>query len=241
MVLGDSMTWGTAGPDATWTRAAETALGPSWELVNLSHYGYDAHQALATLDRLGWALHPAQVVYAAYVNDLVPTELITVGDPPMPAWVGPRGNPLRAWSSLARRVEGAVRVRGFTERDDPTAWAAAVATMRDDCAARGVPFWLLGLVPHVLAEPELTPCDAAAGAPGRCATAEARHRLQERLAIGLGVPFVSTVPTWRRGPARSWFPEGSTDWEHPSPAGHAFLGKEVAAMIAAQPEFGAAP
>lgn len=241
VVLGDSMTWGTAGADDTWTRAAEAALGPPWELVNLSHYGYDADQALASLEALGWGYRPELVVYAAYVNDLVPTELITVGDPPMPAWIGPRGNPLRAWSSLARRVEGAVRARGFVEREDADAWAAALAAMRDACAARGVPLQGLGLVPHVLAEPDPARCDAAAGAPGRCAEALDRHARQAAIAGELGVAWFSTLPALRAGPERSWFDAGSADWEHPSPAGHRLLGGEIAALLGSTWTTGAAP
>lgn len=93
VVLGDSMTWGTTSPHAAWPRIAETTLGTPWQLVNLSMYGYDAEQSLATLESVGWRYHPERVIFASYMNDLVPTELITVETPHFRP-----GSPLAAFS-----------------------------------------------------------------------------------------------------------------------------------------------
>lgn len=235
VVLGDSMTWGLGGPADAWTRHAEAALGPGWELVNLSHYGYDAAQSAAVLARDGWSHRPDAVVFAAYGNDLVPTRLITVGTPPWPAWVGAEGRlpaALRARSVLARFVEGAVASRSYREVEEPEAFDAALAAMADAARAHGVPLVVVGLAPHVLADPDLAACDGRAGAPGRCAEALARHqRLADRVAAA-GLPWWDALPALRASGHPAFFAEGSRDWEHPDPAGHAVIGAAVAPWLA---------
>ncbi len=234
VVLGDSMTWGTASPAEAWPRAVETQLGAPWQTVNLSHYGYDAEQALATLQSFGWRNQPAAVVFGTYANDLVPTELITVGSPAMPAWVGASFLfPGAGRSSLGRRLEGAVRTRYYVEAEDPARFAAAVMAMRDAADAAGVPFFVVLLAPHVLAEPDPERCDAFAGSVGRCAAALELAARQLQMVTQLGVPAFSVVPALQAGPERVWFPADSDDWEHPSPAGHTLIGAAVADWLAA--------
>ncbi len=234
VVLGDSMTWGTGSADQAWPRALEAALGPEIRTINLSHYGYDAEQSLATLRTFGWRFRPAAVLFATYANDLVPSELITVGEPPLFAWVGDAGTLptlLRERSSLARLAEGAFRARGFTEVEDPERYRAALLAMRDEAALHSVPLVVVGLAAHVLAEPDLSRCDARAGAPGRCAEALERTAREAEIVASVGLPYVDGLAVLRAGPERAWFNAGSTDWEHPSPAGHAWLGAALAEPV----------
>ncbi len=241
VVLGDSMTWGTTTAEQAWPRVAETALGANWRLVNLSHYGYDAEQSLATLQAFGWAYQPELVVFASYVNDLVPTELITVGEPPLPAWVGLHGAlpaGLRQWSSLARLGEGLVRSFRFSEREAREPFKDVLIRMRDASTERGVALLVLGLGPHVLAEADPVACEALAGGAGRCATA--RRRLDDQAAIAgeAGVPFEPLIRALQPPPAGGWFPANPEDWEHPSPEGHARIGKAAAELIRGLPRAG---
>lgn len=234
VVLGDSMTWGTGSADQAWPRTLEAALGAPFRAINLSHYGYDAEQSLATLRTFGWRFHPAAVVFATYANDLVPSELITVGEPPLFAWVGDAGTlptRLRQRSSVARLAEGAWRARGFAEVEDPRRYRAALLGMREEAAQHSVPLVVVGLAAHVLAEPDLSRCDARAGAPGRCSDAIARTAREAEIVASVGLPYIDGLAVLRAGPERAWFNAGSADWEHPSPAGHAWLGAALAEPI----------
>ncbi len=227
VVLGDSMTWGTGSAAEAWPRVMEARLGAPWEAVNLSHYGYDAEQSLATLRAIGWRYGPDAVVFGTYGNDLVPTELITVGRSAMPAWVGGPDGPGTRWS-LWRRVEGAWRTRGFEEREAPDRYRAALLALKEATATAGVPLFVVLLVPHVLAEPDLAACEARAGGAARCASALERAERQSRLLDSLSIPYLSTLPALRTGPERAWFAADSSDWEHPSPQGHVVVGEAVA-------------
>jgi hypothetical protein len=129
-VLGDSLTWGTTTAEETYTRYAESELGPPWQILNFSHYGYDIQQSVATLRSRVWPYAPDLVVYAAYTNDFVPSRLITVGDPPWLVWVGASGGllppALSQRSALLRRVEGALLARDVTDRPDPAFFQAGL-------------------------------------------------------------------------------------------------------------------
>ena len=229
VVLGDSMTWGTGEAAEAWPRVLEDHLGPPWEAVNLSHYGYDAEQALATLETFGWRYHPSVVVFGSYQNDLVPSELITVGSAGMPAWVGGSAlGELAGLSSLVRRIEGAIRSRGFVEHESEARYERALAAMQDSAKAAGVPLFVVVLVPHVLAEPDPARCELRAGASGRCAMARARTAQQEAMLRQLNLEYFSTLPVLQAGEKRAWFSDNPSDWEHPSPAGHALIGAAVA-------------
>jgi lysophospholipase L1-like esterase len=228
VVLGDSMTWGTGTAEQAWPRIAESRLGGGWEVLNLSHYGYDAEQALATLGAFGLRYQPDAVVFATYGNDLVPTELITVGDDAVPAWIGRSAlGPLAGRSSVLRRIEGAVRARGFEAREDVERYRAALAAMRSCAEGAGIPLSVVVLHPHVLADPDLTACDRRAGIDGRCADALRRAGVLTGVAAQLGLPVYDTIDALRAGRERAWFPSGSTDWEHPSPEGHTLLGEAI--------------
>lgn len=234
VVLGDSMTWGTGTAAEAWPRVMEEALGPPWQAVNLAQYGYDAAQSAAALRVQGWAYAPERVIFAAYQNDLVPTRLITVGEPPTHAWLGDGGllpSPLRHGSALLRAVEGAWMARGATEVEDPEALRAALRDLAGQAREHDVPLLVVEMAPHVLATADPAACDRLAGAPGRCARALDRAARIEALTRAEGLPYASVLPALRAAGAEAWFPANPHDWEHPSPAGQAVVGRAVAEIV----------
>ena len=234
-VVGDSMTWGTGTAEETWTRAAEHDLGSAWQVLNFGHYGYDTSQAAATMRHRVWAYEPDVVVYAAYGNDLVPTRLITVGEPPLHAWVAATGGILPPWarraSAVARKVEGVVMARAVDDVEDEGAFEAGVADMAAQAAAHGVPLIVYGLVPHILASPRLDGCIRTDGTSGRCVEALAQTRRQAEIVRGMGLVWASALPYLRGSGEESFFPADPGDWQHPSPAGDRYIGAGMADVL----------
>jgi hypothetical protein len=188
-VLGDSMTHGTTTPEEAWPRLAEGLLGRA--ITNYSHYGYDAAQSAATLRHHVWRDEPAMVVFAAYGNDLVPTRMITVGEPPTLAWLGPR-------TALGRAAAGVWHRRGYREEEEPAAFSAALADMVAQTKERGVPFLVYAMAAHTL---------------------DGLDRMRTIEASCAGVPYASAAPYLRARPG-DYFPADRDDREHPDPAGH---------------------
>jgi len=229
-VVGDSVTWGAGlALEETLTRVAEADLGPGWEVLNYATYGYDTCQSAATLRHVAMADDPDLVVYAAYPNDLVPTELIYVGPERAPVWVGADPWPLHRWSALVRRVEGVVRARGHAERADPAHLGRCVADLV--AAAGDRPLAGLVLLPHVLAAPPER-CDVLAGEPGWCAAQlAAADQIQLTLAEA-HIPNASTLPDLRHAGGDGFFPaHAPTDRDHPDAAGARVFGHALAALI----------
>jgi hypothetical protein len=228
-VLGDSMTYGTGTAAETYTRHAEAELGAPWQLLNFAQYGYDAAQSAATLRHHVWAYVPERIVYAAYSNDVVPTRLVRVGEPPQPASVGatPVFFPLwlRERSSLLRRIEGTALARTVTDAPDWEAFRAAVTDLRDQARDHGVALLVFQQVPHVAAGLDQGGCDA------RCQQALAITRQQEAVYVELGIPHASALPYLRGSGAAAFYPPNAADWEHPSPRGHAVLGRALADVV----------
>ena len=230
-VLGDSMTYGTTTAEETWPRAAETALGPPWQVLNFAHYGYDTLACLSTLrhDALRW--EPDVVVYAAYTNDLVPNSLIYLGRASYPVWVGagPSALPLglRRASALARRVDGALVARRVTDAEDAAAFRDRLRAMRDAAERAGAPLVVFGLLPHVFAGEGCEADDTF------CARHRAAHATQAAIAAELGLPFFDSASILSSAPEEAYYPENPDDREHPSPEGHALLGEGFAAAFAA--------
>lgn len=225
VVLGDSMSYGTTVPAEAWPRRAEEALGPPWQVLNLSQYGYDLEQELATLRVVGWRYRPELVVYAAYVNDVVPTRLIEVGRPPAPASVAaervlfPVG--LRQRSAILRRWEGAHLARLGAPPADWARWEATLLALREEVAGRAdlVGF---GLVPHEA---------AGARCEGRCAEALAVAARQAARARALGLRWIEALPALQAAGVEDFYPANREDWEHPSPEGQALLGRAFAEAL----------
>ena len=225
-VLGDSLTWGTAGAEATYTRLAEPLIGEPWQVLNFSHYGYDIAQSLATLHARAWAYGPERVVYAAYVNDVIPTRLITVGEPPELAWVGFTGGIFpNGWtqrSAVLRRLQGRWLAEQVTDTPDYGFFREQLVAMAAEVRAHGATLLVLQLVPHVLAGD----CEES-----RCTDALAVAHRQETIAREAGIPYASVLPWLRGSGASAFFPPGSEDWEHPSPEGHEVMARAFAAIF----------
>jgi hypothetical protein len=206
-VLGDSMTWGTTTAEEAWPRVAEGMLGRP--VSNYSHYGYDGAKEAATLRAHVWQDAPAMIVYAAYSNDLVPTRLITVGEPPTLAWIGPA-------TALGRAILGIWHGRTYRETEDPNSFSAALSDMRAQAAAHDVPFLVFALAPYRL-DPlgPLGPLD----------------RLRVIEALCAQVPYASVVP-YLRGTPGEYASANPADREHPGPRGQALFAAAFVDVLA---------
>lgn len=232
VVLGDSIAWGTGPAAEAFPRMAEDRLGAPWRVVSLAHYGYDARQARAVLREIGWKYEPSLVVYATYTNDPIPSRAIEVGGGRV--WVADEGlfpSPVRRMSALARRLEGAVLARGLGEEPEWEFYDANLAAMAADAASHGVPLAVLGLVPHVLADPDPAACSTRLGVPGRCEAHEAIARRQAESVRSLGLPYRPTLPALRASGETSFYPDDRSDWQHPGPAGHRLLAAELITLV----------
>ncbi|MFN7144391.1 MAG: SGNH/GDSL hydrolase family protein [Myxococcota bacterium] len=231
-VLGDSMTWGTGAVEEAWPRVADVALDGGWDLRNFSHYGYDVAQSAAVLREHVWRYAPDLVVYAAYTNDPVESRVVEIGGGPV--WVAPEGlfpMPLRRASALARRVEGALLAHTVDGAPDWAFYERHLRAMVEDAAAHDTPLLVLGLVPHVLSDPDLAACSARLGVPGRCEEHAAIAAEQERVSASLRLSHRSVLRELRDAAARGvdLAPPDRGDWQHPGKAGHAVIA-EVAAQ-----------
>jgi lysophospholipase L1-like esterase len=234
VVLGDSVTWGSGPPEEAYPRLAEARLGPPWQVLNLSHFGYDAAQAAAVLRESGWAYAPEIVVYATYTNDPIPSRVIEVGGGSV--WVGDGGllpAPLRHASALLRRIEGGLLAPTLGDTPEWAFYRAAVTDMRDQARAHDVPLLVLGLVPHVLADPDLAACSARLARPGDCEAHAAIAAEEAALAGELGLPFRSTLPALRATGRQDFYGDDArADWQHPGAAGHVVFAEALLALLA---------
>ena len=203
LAVGDSVTFGAGvRVHETWTRQAELMLADErrTQVVNLGVYSYDIQQVRATLSEVGWAWQPDLVVYGAFTNDHVPTDLLnTVGGPvyvgrtvapelPLPTL----GTPLLAHSALLRRAYGARAARTFPSPrraewgGDLSWWSEQLQAMAADCEEHGVPLLIYGLTEHTLAggcQPEEETCEVSL----------ARTQAMEEEAERLGLPFLESI------------------------------------------------
>lgn len=231
VVLGDSLTWGTGKAEQTWTRAAEDALGPPWQVLNFGHYGYDGEACAATLRYVASQWSPDVVVYASYTNDLLRNTIINTGSFGYPVWIGsqptPLPRPLRQTSALLRAFEGVWLARGLVQRPDPDFYRAQVADMAEQSHALGASFVVFGLVPHVFAGDT---CEADAAF---CDWHRASVEVQEATVRAMGIPWIPVEPMLDATGAESFYPLDSGDHDHPDPAGHQVMGRGFAAALSA--------
>ena len=217
-VLGDSMTWGTTAEEA-WPRVAEGILGRP--VSNYSHYGYDGAKEAATLRAHVWQDAPAMIVYAAYSNDLVPTRLITVGEPPTLAWIGPA-------TALGRAILGIWHGRTYRETEEPALFSAALSDMRAQAAAHDVPFLVFALAPY-----RLDPLDSLDSLDplGPLGPLGPLDRLRVIEGLCAQVPYASVVPYLRGNPGE-YASANPADREHPGPRGQALFAAAFADVLA---------
>lgn len=223
VVLGDSATWGGGlALTETWTRQAEAQL-PGSQLVNFAQYGYDMEQIAATWVHRARAWDPDLVVVASFPNDATRSRVIYVGDDRAPVWIDTAGGLVPRWmrrsSALVRRLEGLALVDTVDARADLEFYRDHLnAFLR---ALDGTPVLMFGLVPHVLANPDLSACPPFVDAPGACAGELERARAMASIAVASGIPSGSVVPYLREEGAPAYFPDGDpTDWRHANAAGH---------------------
>ncbi len=234
VVIGDSVSWGTGPAEEAYPRLVEHTLGSPWQVLNLARFGYDTQQCGAVLREYGWDYKPELVVYASYTNDPIPSRVIEVNGGAV--WVGAGGllPPfVRHRSALLRRVEGTLLRPTLNDRPEWAFYRAALTDIRDQALAHGVPLLVLGLVPHILAEPDLALCSARLGLPGHCEDHLAIAAEQEAIALGLDLPFLSALPALRASGRTDFYPASDHhDWQHPGPQGHVVFAQSLRALLA---------
>ena len=253
VLLGDSVAYGSGLPTSrVFPQQAEVLLADAAapvEILNLSIYGYDVEQIAATARSKAWALDPDLVVYAWFTNDHIPSELLQVGEDDAPVFIGtalpeglelPLGDTLlqlSPGSAMARRFLGAhvARHRAVHRRDreDAAFFDRHFDALVADAEAHGVPLVIYGLVPHVLADPDLTRCSATVGqGQAFCAAQLDRFERGWRDMAGKGVPFLPSLPWIRSGARRSYYRGGVTeDPHHPNAEGHLLFARGLADAV----------
>lgn len=253
VLLGDSVAYGSGLPKSrVFPQQAEVLLANSErpvEILNLSIYGYDVEQIAATARSKAWALEPDLVVYAWFTNDHIPSELLQVGDDDAPVFVGtalpegltlPLGDALvelAPRSAMARRWLGAHVARHRAEhrrdREDPAFFDRHFDALVADAEAHAVPLLIYGLVPHVLADPDLARCSVTVGqGQAFCAAQLDRFERGWRQMTDKGVPFLPSLPWIRSGDRRSYYRGGTTeDPHHPNAEGHLLFARGLADAV----------
>lgn len=250
--LGDSVTHGAFVPSAqAWPRQLEDQLvaqGIAVQVLNFGVYGYDTESVAAQLRHRVADWEPDLVVYALYVNDPMPTELVTADGRPVYVGTGPRDfrivSPgldawLHRWSALFRRFEGAAAARALDARDrrDVLEWerfGGWLDTLKADAEALGTPLLTIVLPPHVLSAADLAACEASAGmSRGFCQEnldiiTRAAAMTRER-----GMETVDGLAAYRAdGPAD--LHGRADDPHHPNAEGHRRIAAGLAPVVAAK-------
>lgn len=251
-VVGDSVTFGGGLTDEQIaTRVAERILreqGRELRVLNFAVHGYDVEQVAATVRWRVWDYQPDIVVYAAYVNDAVPTSVMALNSDGTPVYVGNQpvtgllagapGEWLQIHSALFRRYRGAVVSRAIAAEGDSKVgfdadfFDAHLAELRGDAASREVPLLVWGLAPHVMATADNEACWPEGHMPGFCAIHEVLYIRLRQEVERMGVPYWSGLDALRASGQPS-FPQMDSDPHHPNAAGHAVLGADLAELIAA--------
>lgn len=215
VVLGDSVTFGAGvRPPETWTRAAEELLSEDTptQVVNLGVFSYDAEQVAATLETRVERWNADLVVYASYINDHVPTDLLQTETGPI--YVGSTLEPqlsgpgfLLPHSALLRRYYGAQAARLETLREEQ--WRGDLDWYRQQLErmlAAEPELFIYALLPHTRKDSSV-------------------HRRYLDLYAELGIPHASALP-YLAGSGRDGFyiAEKPADVAHPNATGHRVLG-----------------
>lgn len=254
-VLGDSVTLGSSVPmDRIYSRVAEARLHEGGrrdvQVLNFSAIGYDTQAIAALMAHRAARWAPDLVVYGYYVNDTVPTRLLSVGGNPV--WVGHEFRPftvlapgidaaLHQRSALFRQYEGAIGARWVeaNERTQEPSWDIFRDQLRELRAAvadAGATLVTLAIPPHVLVWRDPEACRAAAGgAPGFCKKQGGDLLSAQALMREEGVEVLDGLEAYRTGPEQDLhvLPD---DHHHPNAEGHRRLGEALASWILAHPE-----
>lgn len=255
--LGDSVTHGAFVPNTqSWPRQLENLLnasrdvrgGPPVQALNFGVYGYDTESVAAQLRARVLAWKPDLVVYGFYVNDPMPTELVTADGRPI--WVGTGARDFRILgpsldaglhriSALFRRFEGAAAARAIEarERGELLDWARFggwLDALRATAEGAGVPLLVVLIPPHVFAQPDLPACNAAARmGPRFCDYNDEVLQRAAAMAQDRHLPTVDGVAAYRAGGPADLFGRAD-DPHHPNAEGHRRLAAALAPVVAAR-------
>lgn len=247
--LGDSVTHGAFVPSAqAWPRQLEgllVAAGVNAQVLNFGVYGYDTESIAAQLAHRVLDWQPDLLVYAFYVNDPMPTELVTADGRPI--WVGTGERDftviapglddlLHTWSALFRRFEGAKASRAIADRPRREAldwerfgeWMTTLAKTAEDTK---LPLIELVVPPHVLVHEDLAACNAAAGmGPRFCEDNLEVVARATAIAADRHLPTVDGVAAYRAA-GETDLHGHADDPHHPSPEGHRRLAVALAPVV----------
>jgi lysophospholipase L1-like esterase len=247
--LGDSVTHGAfvRAQDA-WPRKLEEALtaqGRTVQVLNFGVYGYDTESVAAQLRARALAFQPDLVVYAFYVNDPMPTEMVTADGRPIWVGTGPRdfqviSPAIDAWlhrgSALFRRFEGASAARAIAARPraellDWDRFGGWLTDLRDVAADAKVPLVTLVVPPHPLVNEDMAACNASAAmGPNFC---EDNLEVVARAAAFAQDRHMATVDGLAayRAAGNADLHGRADDPHHPSPEGHRRLAAALAPVV----------
>jgi lysophospholipase L1-like esterase len=237
--VGDSVTHGAFVPaGAAWPAMLSARLGV--DVVNYGVIGYDIGQVEALVEAEVLPRRPAVIVYGAYVNDQVPTDLIRSGGTSF--WVAegrtrwPAGLWLRPRSALFRWVEGVVEAHEAVDRpaDDWPAFDRHFARLAAAARRAGVPLVVLVIPPHVLTDPDLAHCSAWSNAGIHyCETAAGYVEYVLALTSAVDAVGVDGLAAWRAAGSGDLHGPDAGDHVHPNAVGHAALADAVAPAVRA--------
>ena len=217
IVLGDSVSFGGGVRiHEAWPRVAEGFIAERRrvQVVNLSVFSYDIEQIIATLRHRGHAWEPDLVVYGAYINDHVPTDLLQTTTGPIyvgstlapglhgPGWLVPHSALLRRYyGGRATRLEGTLREAEW--KGDVSWYAQQLEELR---AEAGDKLFVFSLLPHDRSFQEM-------------------HERYNALYEELGIPYASALPYLVGSGRESFFSEDSPeDIVHPDATGQRLYG-----------------
>ena len=253
VVLGDSVTNGANVPmNLTYPAQAQRILREAgWpvEILNLAVVGYDLSHIQALMATRGWQFHPHLVVYGYFTNDAFPCQLINVGTPPYPVFVGDPSispYPFLSWpgvallqhhSALARRFIGARVARehgkpgrgnGIPRDVQQRIFLAAWQRLLADVQLHQVPFVTLLIPSHTVAGGMESCRSIMHDKPDMCNEQERAIGEMTALALKDGVHVIDGMAAYQHSGQTAFFQDGSNDPHHPSAQGHLVLGQALA-------------
>ena len=232
LVVGDSLTAGDGVKETErWTHLASVQTGIA--LHNRALSGLGASEIALSLPTLLQDRTRA-VVYGAYLNDHLPLDLIQVED--RVYWVGPlpwrqistssqqlfQHSMLASWSFGAWASRRYNSLRDAELRGDLHNLEKAVLDMKALCDSRGIGFYVLLLVPHVMGEGDnpMVPDDSLG------ATSTELERGYREVFERAGVAHHSTLSAIRATGRSAYLKHRPKDWVHPNAEGHELIAAE---------------
>jgi lysophospholipase L1-like esterase len=248
-VLGDSVTYGAGvEEEQRYSRVLESGLQAHGlsevQSLNFSVMGYDIESIVAMLRYRVLVYQPDLVIYGYYVNDQIPTELITISGHPL--WVSTRARDftvltsaldryLHPHSALFRQLEGTTASRAIAKRGQALSqwdwFEAQFAELVQLCQQQSIPLLVLLIPPHVFVQPTMSACNAAANqGPSFC---EDNLKLMESALLIVEKYQVDAYDggaAYRSGPVVE-LQDVAGDPHHPNAEGHRRLGMYLVPVV----------